>query len=70
MKIIEVPVFNEDGSITAVVHINPQESVNLLQFAVNYLSSTGYAVFNTVKLAQKEADPVQLELLDGPKTIN
>lgn len=41
MKFIEVPVFNEDGSITATMQVGPEEAQELLQFAVNFMANIG-----------------------------
>lgn len=41
MQIIEVPVFNEDGSVQTVNKYTPAETQYLLQFAVNYLMTIG-----------------------------
>lgn len=41
MKIIEIPLYEEDGSIKATMHIGPEEAQNLLTFAVNFLAATG-----------------------------
>ena len=43
MKIIEVPVFNEDGSIKFTSVVSPEESQALLQFALNFLAGAGLA---------------------------
>jgi len=41
MKMIEVPVFNDDGSVKIVQQVSAQEAQHLLQFAINFLSSLG-----------------------------
>ena len=41
MKIIEVPVYNSDGSVKTVFEINPEEAKHLLEFAINYMASVG-----------------------------
>lgn len=41
MKIIEVPVYNDDGSIKVTHLIPPEEAQALLQFALNFLTATG-----------------------------
>lgn len=43
MKIIEVPVFNDDGSLQTVNTYTPEEAKYLLQFAVNFLMTVGSA---------------------------
>lgn len=42
MKIIEVPLYNEDGSIQTVMQIPPEEAQSLLQFAINFIAATGH----------------------------
>jgi hypothetical protein len=44
MKIIDVPLFKEDGSINAMVAISPQEAQVLLAFALNFMAAHGIAV--------------------------
>lgn len=41
MKIKEVPIYNEDGSVTATLYIKEKEAQVLLEFALNFLSSVG-----------------------------
>lgn len=43
MQVIEVPVFNEDGSVQTVNKYTPEEAKYLLQFAVNFLMTVGSA---------------------------
>ena len=54
MKIIEVPVFNEDGSVQTVNKYTPEETQYLLQFAVNYLMSMG-----TITMAEDGDETLQ-----------
>ena len=44
MKIIEVPVFNEDGSIKLTQMVSPEEAQTLLQFAINFMLAMGTTV--------------------------
>ena len=44
MKIIDVPILNEDGSIKFTQVVTAQEAQVLLQFALNFLASTGLTV--------------------------
>lgn len=47
MKIIDIPIFNQDGSIQFTQQVSPEEAQVLLQFAINFLTQTGvnqYAV--------------------------
>lgn len=41
MKIIEVPIYNEDGSVQVTQLISPEEAQGLLQLAVNILMASG-----------------------------
>jgi hypothetical protein len=41
MKIIDVPVFKEDGSVEALLKVGPEEAQKLLEFAVNFMVATG-----------------------------
>ena len=41
MQVIEVPVFNEDGSVQTVNKYTPEETKYLLQFAVNFMMTLG-----------------------------
>jgi len=59
MKVIEVPVFNEDGSIKLTQLISPEEAQSLLQFAINFLTASG--MMATFAVATKKEDP-QMEL--------
>ncbi len=41
MKIIDIPIFNQDGSIQFTQQVSPEEAQVLLQFAINFLTQTG-----------------------------
>jgi len=41
MKVIEIPKFNEDGSVEAMVSIGPEQAKSLLQFALNVFMAAG-----------------------------
>jgi hypothetical protein len=58
MKIIEVPTFGEDGSITATVMYSPEEAQALLQFATNFLTATGMhaRIMAATKLDDKQQE--------------
>jgi hypothetical protein len=45
VQVINVPKFNDDGSVECVMLINPVEAQQLLQFAVNFLAGTGHRVY-------------------------
>jgi len=59
MKVIEVPVFNEDGSIKVTHLISPEEAQALLQFATNFLMASGMMATN---LMPTEPPDPQMEL--------
>ena len=42
MKIIDVPVYNEDGSIKFTQQVSPAEAQWLLQFALNFVAAHGH----------------------------
>ncbi len=67
MKIIEVPIFNPDGSVAVTVNISPEESLALLQFALNFLASAGHVAYHSMN--KKEEGPTQLEIFP-PHTLN
>ena len=60
MKIIEVPVFNEDGSIKLTQMVSPEEAQTLLQFAINFMLAMG----NTVQVAVSNSKDEDMELND------
>jgi hypothetical protein len=44
MQIIDIPVFNEDGSVQFTQKLSADEAKELLTFAINFLANTGYQV--------------------------
>ena len=56
MKIIEVPIFNEDGSIKVTQLVSPEEAQTLLAFAINFMLAVG----NNAKI--NVIDPNQMEM--------
>ena len=75
MKIIDVPIYDDDGSITATFKATPDEAQMLLQFAVNFLTSAGLSVRAMVKKAhaakaveEEEDDYDQLNLFNPTQT--
>lgn len=58
MKIKEVPVFNEDGSVQFTQVVTENEAQMLLQFALNFLTTSGMMV------AQQNAARAPQELND------
>jgi hypothetical protein len=63
MKFIEVPKYNEDGSIETMVQVAPAEAQMLLQFAVNFMASVGRTTMVSVASKEQE-DP------DGINPLN
>lgn len=61
MKIIEVPVFNEDGSVKVTHMIGPDEAQALLQFAINFLTATG---LQTQMVVMKQDEDEEIEFDD------
>jgi hypothetical protein len=59
MKIIEVPIFNDDGSIVATHYFSPEEAQKLLQFAVNFTLAVGSTA---IILKDQEMNNPQQEL--------
>ena len=55
MKIVEVPVFNDDGSIKFTAQVNPEQAQALLQFAYNFLVATGMTVRTLISNQNKES---------------
>ena len=45
MKIIDVPIYNEDGSVQFTQSVRPEEAQALLQFAINFLAQMGMNQF-------------------------
>jgi hypothetical protein len=58
MKIIDVPVFNEDGTVKFTQVITASEAQVLLQFALNFLAATGMSVRMMVDHNEKEGDEI------------
>ena len=63
MKVIEVPVFNDDGSVKLTQLLSPEEAQSLLQFAINFLTASG--MLTAFAVSSKKEDP-QMEL---PTTV-
>ena len=60
MQIIDVPVFNEDGSIKFTQQVTPEEAQHLLQFAINITMALG----TRVGVAIREPEDINVELND------
>jgi hypothetical protein len=54
MKILDVPIYNDDGSIKFTQQVSPQEAQALLQFAINFMAATGLNVTMNDKHTQQE----------------
>jgi hypothetical protein len=61
MKLLEVPVFNDDGSIHSKIELAPNEVQILLQFAVNFLTSAGLSVNMIIKKAKEKPTDEEIE---------
>ena len=62
MKVIEVPVFNDDGSVKVTHVLSAEEAQTLLQFALNFLTATG--LNTTIMVANKEDQEENLQFDD------
>lgn len=62
MKVINVPKFNNDGSIECTVVVGPEEARELLQFAINFLAGVGHHAYTTIP-----PQPEQLSLFPSPE---
>jgi hypothetical protein len=54
MKIIDVPILNDDGSIQAHIKVGPEEAQKFLEFAVNFMIATGHIAL--VNMAEKNGE--------------
>jgi len=73
MRILEVPLIDKDDNITAIVQLKMEEAQTLLQFALNFLASSGLAVNYAIKdKIDEEADdrPTQLDMDFDPTKLN
>jgi hypothetical protein len=61
---IDVPVFNEDGSVQYVQTMSPDEAQAVLQFALNFLVTSGlainYALVKSNKGDNEQVDPAKM----------
>ena len=60
MKFIEVPVYNDDGSVKIVQQLSPEEAQHLLSFAINFLTAAGMA--GAINIAKKTDGQMELPL--------
>lgn len=57
MRFIEVPQFEEDGSVVGTVMYTPEEAAALLQFAVNFHMAVGAkAIINVEDIMESAPD--------------
>lgn len=56
MKIIDVPVYNPDGSVQFTQLVSPEEAKALLTFSLNFLTAQGMNVFSA-----KDDEPVEFD---------
>ena len=64
MKIIEVPIFNDDGSVQVTHTIAPEEAQILLQFALNFLTGTGLSLRQIMQKTKEQQEKSTLEQLE------
>lgn len=56
MKIIEVPILNEDGSVQITQVLTPEQVQSLLQFALSFLTAAGMSVSKIAAGPPKDAN--------------
>ena len=57
MKIIDVPVYNNEGSVQFTAQVTPEQAQTLLQFAYNFLVASGLTKqFGIVRANNDEDD--------------
>ena len=64
MKIIDVPIFDEDGNVEFTQTITADEAQLLLQFAINFLTSTGMSVRMLADQQRQQESKIQAKLDD------
>lgn len=64
MKIIDVPIFDEDGNVEFTQTITADEAQLLLQFAINFLTSTGMNVRMLAEQQRQREDKTPAKLDD------
>ena len=55
MKTLDVPIFNEDGSIQFTATLTPEQAQALLRFAYNFLIATGMRTTVNILTSVEEA---------------
>lgn len=68
MKIIEVPLLNDDGSVQAVVSLGPKEVQFLLEFALKFLTGVGVHAI-TAPLETNEDTKLSVVIGESSKNI-
>lgn len=61
MKVIEVPIFNDDGSVRVVQVLSAEEVQTILEFACNFLMTAGLAGHFAV-INRRNAEEEQLDM--------
>ena len=69
MKLIDVPVYNPDGSVKFTAVVQPQEVQVLLQFALNFLTSVGISASELANL-KNEDEEVDWPQDDTPRSYS
>ena len=69
MKLIDVPVYNPDGSVKFTAVVKPQEVQVLLQFALNFLTSVGISASELANL-KNEDEEVDWPQDDTPRSYS
>jgi hypothetical protein len=72
---IEIPVFNEDGSVKFNAELSSEEAQAVLQFGLNFAIASGLAQQLGIQLVPAPADVAddldmdQLDLFEGNDTV-
>lgn len=56
MKLIDVPVYNDDGTVKFTVSVDAPQSKALLEFALNFLVTSGFVLQADTMQTAKKAD--------------
>lgn len=54
MEVLDVPVFNQDGTIQFTQKVSPKEAQALLGFALNFLTAHGFLVVEGTPETEQE----------------
>lgn len=72
---VEIPVFNDDGSVKFNAELSPDEAQAILQFGLNFAIASGLAqqlgiqVIPVSKEVAEELEAQQLDLFEGNDTV-